>query len=156
MITSLFIFGAKYAIIAVPVVAGIYFLKQSKLQQKHMAIFAAITLPLAYVVAKIGGKIYNNPRPFVVGHFAPLITHVPDNGFPSDHVLLSATIAAILYPYSKTVSVFVWILTLYIAISRVYVGVHHATDVVGSAMIAIVVAFLVYTQLKKIVVSHTS
>lgn len=121
-----------------------------------MAIFAAITLPLAYVVAKIGGKLYNNPRPFVAQHFAPLIPHVPDNGFPSDHVLLSATIAAILYPYSKTVSVFVWILTLYIAISRVYVGVHHTTDVVGSAMIAIVVAFLVYTQLKKIVVSHTS
>ena len=156
MITSLFIFGAKYAIIAVPAVAGIYFLKQSKLSQKHMAIFAAITLPLAYVVAKIGGKLYNNPRPFVAQHFAPLIPHVPDNGFPSDHVLLSATIAAILYPYSKTVSVFVWILTLYIAISRVYVGVHHTTDVVGSAMIAIVVAFLVYTQLKKIVVSHTS
>lgn len=156
MIAKLCIFGAKYLIIVIPVVAGAYFLRQSKLQQKHMAIFAAVTLPLAYIVAKIGGKLYNNPRPFVVGHFTPLIPHVADNGFPSDHVLLSATIAAILYPYSKTASVLVWFLTALVAISRVYVGVHHVVDVVGSSVIAIVVAIVVYSQLKKVIVSHTS
>jgi len=148
MIDTLSIIGAKYLFIVIAGVAFVYFLKQSRLGQKRILIFAAITLPLTFIVSKIGALLYFDPRPFVTGHFVPLIPHEPDNGFPSDHVLLCASIAALVYPSSKRLSLALWVLTLLVGVSRVFTGLHHPVDVIGSALMAIVVAALVYRGVK--------
>jgi undecaprenyl-diphosphatase len=80
----------------------------------------------------------------VVGNFTPLIPHAPNNGFPSDHTLLVSAIAAICSFYSRRVGVILWVIALYVGISRVYVGVHHPVDIVGSAVIAVTVSLLVF------------
>ena len=144
MLNTLSIIGAKYLFIVIGVIAFVYFLKQPRGEQKRLVLFAALTLPLAYVVSKIGAFLYNDPRPFVAGHFVPLIPHEPDNGFPSDHVLLCASIAALIYPSSKRLSLALWALTLLVGFSRVYTGLHHPVDIIGSMLMAIVVAALTY------------
>ena len=118
--------------------------------------FAALTLPVIFIVSKIGALLYNDPRPFVAGHFIPLIPHEPDNGFPSDHVLLCASIAAVIYPSSKSLSLILWGLTLLIGISRVHTGLHHLVDVVGSIIMAIVVAAIVYRIINRRKISADS
>ncbi len=147
-INQFFIFGAEYLYIVIIVIALVYFLKQPKATKIQIIIFGITTLPLIYIVAKIISLFYYDPRPFVEGNFMPLISHVPDNGFPSDHTLLSAAIASVFYPFNKKVAVALWAFVLIIGFSRVYTGIHHPIDVLGSMAIASVVASLVYFFIK--------
>ncbi len=89
----------------------------------------------------IGNLLYVDPRPFVVGHFIPLIPHVPDNGFPSDHTLLAAALAAIGMYWNKWLGLALWVIAIAIAIARVYVGLHHPIDVLGSIVFALIADF---------------
>lgn len=148
-VTILAIFGAKYLLVASFIIAGIYFLKANKEQQRKIVIFSVITFPLILVVAMLTSQVYENPRPFVVGHFTPLIPHAPDNGFPSDHVLLVSAIAAVFSFFYRRFDVFLWGVVAIVALSRVYVGVHHPIDVIGSMVISILVTSIVYIIFKK-------
>lgn len=143
-----FIFGANYLFLAIIAIACIYFLSQPSTIQKRIIIFSIITLPLAYIVAKILSMFYYDARPFVVGNFIPLIPHAPDNGFPSDHTLISAAFAAVLFPFNKKVAIITSVITLIVGYSRVYTGVHHSIDVIGSIAIVGVVACVVYFFIK--------
>lgn len=141
---SLIIFGAKYLIVVLVVIALAYFVKQSREKQKQLAVFALIALPATYVVAKIASLLYYNPRPFVVENFTPLISHIADNGFPSDHTLLSSAVASVVYYFDKKVGAVLFVLALLVGAARVLAGVHHVVDILGSFVIAIVVSLLVY------------
>lgn len=145
---ALFIFGAKYLFLVIAAIAGVYFLKLPRTQQKKMLLFAVVTLPLMFLALRAAGFLYYDARPFVVGNFTPLIPHAPDNGFPSDHTMLCAAIATIVFPFNKKISAALWLLTVFVGISRVYTGVHHFVDVLGSMLIAILVGALVYYALK--------
>ena len=145
-----FIFGAQYLYLIIALIAGVFFFKQPRNVQKHMALFAVIALPAIYITAKIGNMFYNDPRPFVVGNFVPLIPHAPDNGFPSDHTLISSAIAAIVFPFNKKLSLFLWTLALLVGLSRVFVGVHHLVDILGSMVIAGLVGYGVFLFITKV------
>lgn len=113
-------------------------------KKKEIIRLGIFSLPLAFIVAKILSIIYYNPRPFVVGNFTPLVNHVADNGFPSDHLLLAGTLASLVTIFNHKVGLIFWTLTIFIAISRVYVGVHHLVDVLASMLISIIVTVVVY------------
>jgi len=135
---NLIIFSAKYLYLFEVVLAIAYFFLQSRGKQKSIVLLSAIFLPLTYIIAQVIAALYFDPRPFVAGNFTPLIPHAPDNGFPSDHMLLISAIASILFLYNKKISTLSWIIAIIVGISRVYAGIHHLTDIVGSAVIAIV------------------
>ncbi len=131
------IFGATY-LIAVCVLAylyALYFLKGKK--RIYLILLSAISLPIAFIVSRIAGALFYNARPFVVGHFAPLIDHAADNGFPSDHVLLAATLSTLVFFMNRRLGTIAWVVTVVVGISRVAAGVHHPSDIVGSALIAL-------------------
>lgn len=106
-----------------------------------------MALPLIYIVSRVVAQFYYDPRPFVVGHFLPLIPHEPDNGFPSDHTLLGVAMAVVIYPFSKKISMISWTLAILAGTSRVLAGVHHLIDILGSAAIAILVGLIAYQLL---------
>ena len=56
---------------------------------------------IALALARIGGHFYYDTRPFVRDHVKPLFPHAPDNGFPSDHALLTSFLAYSFWRYSK-------------------------------------------------------
>ncbi len=135
---NLIIFSAKYLYLLEVALAAIYSFLQTKSKQKSVIVLSAIFFPLAYVIAQVIAAFYFDPRPFVVGNFTPLIPHAPDNGFPSDHMLLASAIASILFVYNKKIGAVAWVVAIVIGVSRVYAGIHHLTDIVGSAVIAVV------------------
>jgi len=149
MLGALSILAATYLWYVIIGIAVVYFLTQSWPEKKRMLIFAALVLPLVYIVSMIGGALYDDPRPFVVGHFSPLIPHKPNNGFPSDHVLWSAATAAIIFPSNKYLSLILWLLTILVGAARVHAGIHHPIDIVGSILMVIVVAAIAYYIIKK-------
>src|SRR5260370_35210087 len=108
-----------------------------------MLIFAALVLPLVYLVSILGGALYYDPQPFVVEHFTPLIPHKPSNGFPSDHVLWSAWTAAIIFLSNKYLSLILCLLTILEGSSLVHAGFHHPIDIAASILIAVLSAAIV-------------
>ncbi|MSR87844.1 MAG: phosphatase PAP2 family protein [Candidatus Zambryskibacteria bacterium] len=141
---TLFIFGAEKLFLLSPLVAAYFFYKLDKVKQKEVLIFAFFSLPLTFILGMILREFYFNPRPFVVNGFEPLIHHAPDNGFPSDHVLLLAAIASIVIFFSKKYAIALWIIVGLIGISRMYAGVHHSIDILGSILIALLSTSVVY------------
>ena len=146
---TFFIIGAKYAVFLLPLIVIIYYFATDASIRRRLLWIGAPSLVLSYAVAKAVSHFYYNPRPFVVEHFAPLIAHVADNGFPSDHVLLAAAFAAIATYAHRRFGFYLWIIVAWVAVSRVYVGVHHPADVVGSMLIALLSTHIVYVALRR-------
>lgn len=144
---TFFIFGAKYLIVLPVLIAAWFFYRFP--EKRKLAIFGLVSLALTYIAAKIGSHFYYDPRPFVEQNFTPLIPHAPDNGFPSDHMLLASALPAIIIYYSRKYAIVLWTLAIIIGISRIYVGVHHRIDVIGSVVIAVVATGIVHFVLRK-------
>lgn len=113
-------------------------------KRKQILLFALITLPLAFILSKIAGMLYFNPRPFVAGNFTPLIPHDPTNGFPSGHTLWSSGIAMVVYFFNKKLGAFFLLLALIVGLARIAAGIHSPLDVAGSFVISIATAFFVH------------
>jgi undecaprenyl-diphosphatase len=146
---NFFIFCAEYLFIAVFFIAGIYFFSLPRKTQIRIVLLGMICGLISYGLALIAGLFYYDPRPFVEGHFKPLIQHDTENGFPSDHVLMLSVVAAVFSIYQRNVAAVLWFITGLVAFSRVYVGVHHIIDVLASIMIVISGTFISLLILKK-------
>lgn len=140
----LIIFGAKYLYLAIVIAALWYVWKQPKEMRFRIILAACFALPLTYVVAKLMSSLYYDPRPFVVGNFTPLLPHAPDNGFPSDHTLLSAAVAAVIFFFDRKLGIVLFAIAFLVGMARVVAGIHHFVDILGSIIIAfLVTAFFV-------------
>lgn len=93
---------------------------------------------VALVLAKLAGKLYYDPRPFVDGACQAVVPHAADNGFPSDHTLLGAVLATIVWRYSKPWAIVVGLLAAAVGIARVAGCIHSPVDIVGAYLIGIV------------------
>lgn len=144
----LIVFGAKYLII-IPALVTLTILWMLPARERvRFTTLVVISLPIAYIFAKIAGHIYFNPRPFVVGNFLPLVEHGPDNGFPSDHTLLSSALAAVVTVVRPRIGAVLWAFALIIGICRVLAGVHHGVDIVGAILIAIAAVYATHALLR--------
>ncbi|OGY08860.1 MAG: hypothetical protein A3D24_03350 [Candidatus Blackburnbacteria bacterium RIFCSPHIGHO2_02_FULL_39_13] len=122
---------------------------KKNLKIKFLAL-SALSLSLSLSLAKLLNKIIVDPRPFVVNHIQPLIPHAPDNGFPSDHTLLVATIASIVFVFNKKLGIVIMVLAVIVGYSRVLAQIHHPLDIAGSVLIAVVATWasrLILTRL---------
>ncbi len=136
MYVALIIFSAKYLYL---VSAGIFIWWGARsIQRKEFIFLSIFVLPISYIISRIGSLLYYNPRPFISEHIIPLIHHVADNGFPSDHALLTGTLAAIVTVFDKRIGILLWILAIIVGGARVLAGIHHTVDIIGSYIIAIV------------------
>lgn len=146
----LIIISAKYLYLIVILAAILWIYFKTKGQWKSIAKLAVISFPVSYIVAKILGHLYYNARPFVTENIKPLIVHEPNNGFPSDHTLLTMTIAAVIYHHNKRAGLILGTLALCVGYARVSAKIHHQIDVWGAAFVAIFAVFLSITILKKL------
>ena len=139
MPAALTIFAAQYfvfieAIAALGAVAFVLY-RQPLLEGLRWLLAAGITGVMAEVFTQIGGAIYIDPRPFASEHYHPLIAHVADNGFPSDHALLAAFLVACVVLVRLWLALpIVVVLGLLVDWARVGAGIHHPIDVIGSAV----------------------
>jgi PAP2 superfamily len=65
-----------------------------------LAVQAIVALVIAVVLIQLAAVTHADPRPFVVDpSIRPLFPHLADNGFPSDHTTLAATVAFLVMIY---------------------------------------------------------
>ena len=152
MFTILIIFSAKYLyLISIAIFIG---WGTVSIRRKEFMFLSIFTLPLSYILSRIASSLYYNPRPFVSEHITPLIHHIADNGFPSDHALLTGTLAAIVTVFDKRIGTLLWILAIMVGGARVLAGVHHTTDIIGSYIIAIAGLVIGYILMYHVIPSH--
>lgn len=143
MMDFLAIFAAQYLIFIIIILAIAYFLHRPIQEKREIVIFSLITLPIIFIISRIFAAIYFNPRPFVSDQFLALIPHKPNNGFPSDHTLLSSAVAMIIWHFNKKIGWFLLFLALTVGLARVYVNVHHYIDIFTSLFISFLVVILI-------------
>jgi len=127
---------AKYFIVLAALLAVVVWLKVSPPEKKRFLAVAILGAILSLALAKVGNKLYSDPRPFVVGHFTPYFNHSADNGFPSDHTLLASFLAFTTWRFSRKAGLATFVIALLVGLSRVIAGVHHLLDIAGSIAFA--------------------
>lgn len=144
------VLSAKYLYLLIILIAvgWVYFREKDKII--NIAKLVATSFPIAYIVAKIIGHFYYNARPFVVENVKPLIDHAANNGFPSDHTLLSTTISAVVFVYNRKLGILLVVLSLATGYARVAARIHHQIDILAAATIAICAVYLSVKILKKL------
>ncbi len=132
---------AKYAIV-IPVVLSIVtcLLLRNRRKQIDFGILVIAGGILSLALAVVGSHIINDPRPFVAGHFTPLLPHGNDNGFPSDHTLLASFLGFAILRSSRLIGFITLAVAACIGIARVLAGIHHLEDIIGSFVITAIAA----------------
>ena len=78
------------------------------------------------------------PRPFVALGIQPLVPHAADSSFPSDHTLIGvALVGALAWRVPR---LGLWLLgwALLVGLARVTAALHYPSDILGSAVLALV------------------
>lgn len=111
-------------------------------------IFTALNLLISFLI----GLVYFSPRPFVTyQHVNLLYHHAADTSFPSDHVTATFSIALGLGMFNRFTGWFLTILSILIGISRIYVGHHYPTDVLGAFIIVGITGYIYNRYLKNLI-----
>ena len=138
---ALIILGAKYLFLVVLLGAIAFGVKIPQNERFSFWLSAGIAGAFAIALTKIAGRLYFDPRPFTHGVRA-LIAHDADNGFPSDHTVLSFAAATVVGLRSAKVGGILLLIATLVAICRVLVGVHTPLDVISGAVIGTVAGSL--------------
>ena len=108
---------------------------------RPVGISVLLALLINLFITNIGLKnIIARPRPFNVNpELVTLIKHPSSFSFPSGHTSGSLTAAMVLYHLMpKKIGVPAVVLATMIAFSRMYIGVHYPTDVLGGIAVAVI------------------
>lgn len=102
---------------------------------------AAFSLFIAEIAMK---QLVARPRPFV-DMSVQLVAEASNYSFPSTHATLAFAFAYVLSHTESRLCVWFYLLAGAIALSRVYLGVHYPSDIVGGAFLGIIIGWFSLT-----------
>lgn len=140
---SLIKFVGDYFFLLSLIILAIYWLRLGTRAKIDLAIELVAGGILALLLSTIGSHLFYDTRPFVIEHVAPIIAHAADNGFPSDHTLLTAFIGFTVLVRSRRVGALLLLIALLVGVARVAARIHHVTDIAGSFVIAALAVVIV-------------
>jgi undecaprenyl-diphosphatase len=144
LITSLGDFGSIWLVISI-------FLILYK-KTRRIGLYALLGYVLCSLSVDILLKnIVQRPRPFTLYEaIIPLIKEPSSYSFPSGHTVKAFSVAFILYRiWDKRIGVVFIIIASLIAFSRIYLGVHFFSDIVGGILVGWVISMAVTWLYKK-------
>jgi undecaprenyl-diphosphatase len=102
---------------------------------RHGVAAAGFSGLLALGVAQVIGHLWDRPRPYEAhpGHAHLLLPVSPDPSFPSDHATAAFAIAVAIGLRHRKAGVLALVLATIVSVSRVALGTHYPSDVIGGA-----------------------
>ena len=109
---------------------------------RHGVAAAGFAARLALGIADVISHIWLRPRPYVAhpGDAHLFIAPSGDPSFPSDHATAAFAIAVSIFLRHRKAGVLALALATIVALSRVVVGTHYPSDVLGGALIGTLAA----------------
>jgi len=125
------------------ILIGLFFL----LQKKHRTLGLLIILSLIGSLIMTNGILKNwiaRPRPYTVYPLDLLIDKNPEYSFPSGHTSAAFAATWMIYMNKKRLGIYMVTLATLMGLSRIYLFMHYPTDVIGGAVVGILIAESVY------------
>ncbi len=114
---------------------------------------------VSVIVSRFGAAelirfFYHRPRPFVTLQVHKLLSSGwfysdTEWSFPSGHSAFFFAMATAIYLYNKKWGVWFFVAVILMNVSRIVSGVHYPSDILGGAIIGIVVGYVLYFLVEK-------
>jgi undecaprenyl-diphosphatase len=129
-----------------------WFINKDRFNARRAVIFSVIALILSrYFFVEIIRSIWARNRPFIVDStlnpLVELLKKGDEPGFPSGHSSAMFAIAMTVYFYNKPLGRVMFVLATLTGITRVVVGVHYPSDIIGGVVVGLAFAFLVQRKI---------
>lgn len=112
-------------------------------QNRRRALSALFAALLALGVNQLIGGLWFRDRPYVHNPVHRLLPASPDPSFPSDHAAGAFSIAGAVACGRSLGGALLTVLAAILAVSRVYVGLHYPSDILGGMAIGLLSSWLV-------------
>jgi|SRR5215211_1729880 len=120
--------------------------KWRSLNGRHAAVAAGFSALLALAAAHLITDLWARPRPYAAhpadAHLFVAPSHDPS--FPSDHATAAFAIAVAILLRHRKGGIVALVLAVLVAVSRVVVGVHYPSDVLGGALLGTLAALVLW------------
>lgn len=141
------LFGEELVVIAI--LGGIYWSINKKIGER-----LGITVFISLGLNSLLKAIFMRPRPFMVDSEITNLRPETSGGYsmPSGHTQSASTVFFGVYQFFKKryLLVIAIVITAFVAISRMYIGVHYLTDVLVGALLGIIITYYLAKYLSKI------
>jgi len=97
---------------------------------------------VVYLTVKLIPFLYNRRRPFAEQNLKKLVKQREDHSFPSTHTASALIISLAVLNISAEFGILMIFLALITALSRIMVGVHYPTDIIGAWTLAVIINLL--------------
>lgn len=151
LLDGVIVFFASYlAYVLPPVLLALVFLSQYSKREKWALLFV---VAISSIIARAGiteliRYFYHRPRPFVDLSVHQLLTDTAWS-FPSGHATFFFAFSTAVYLYNEKWGIGFFIATILITVSRVIAGIHYPLDILGGAVIGILVAYATFCLSRK-------
>lgn len=145
ILDNLMIGLAKYGVLlmALPLLV-LWFWGEDGDKAKKAALLSLLSMTVALLINQVIGHMYFRPRPFAAHEVNLLLDRSSDPSFPSDHSALVFGIAWLILLKDRRIGIFALAIAVLVGISRIFVGLHYPGDVLGSMLIGLISALLVW------------
>ena len=111
--------------------------------KKEQVLHALLATGIAWVLAELVKSAYPTVRPFVLDGTIPMVI-MPgtDGAFPSAHAAAAFALGTTIWLHDKKVGAIFLIAAFIVGVARVVGNVHYPIDIIGGAVIGVVVTFL--------------
>jgi undecaprenyl-diphosphatase len=141
--TMIFVSSVGVPLLVLAVVAQ-WWAKSDRPHTRHVLVAAGLSFLLGLGVNQIILLFFHRVRPYDGGITHLLIERSADPSFPSDHATATFAIAAAFLILGMRTRGLAFLLAAFlVTISRVYIGTHYASDVLGGALTGILAAGVV-------------
>ena len=122
------------------VLAMQFFIKNSN---KKMVSESIVSVIITLGLKKLFNHVKYRPRPFLTRNANVLLSSLQDSSYLSKHTLLSFAVSTTVFLYNHSLGRFLYILSFFVGLSRVWVGVHFPYDIVRSSIVGSMVSIFV-------------
>ncbi len=118
---------------------------------RTLVLLMLIAIAVDFISVTVVKDLVDRERPYQVLDVRQLVSEEDNKSFPSNHVQLSFLLSAIIFRFHRKFGLILFLVSLFIAFGRIYLGVHYPSDVFGGAVIGILLAFAILKMKHKFI-----